>query len=411
MILRFTTVIFCSISQALAGDYQVTIEYSLPPLNSAASMTLNGTGSLTDPGSGSPILTIELGSETIDYFPGLIFGSFNNINLTYTGSSGEITGSWDVTNPFNPAGVGPVLIPLNGGGDISDWNQVTPLSGGSSSGEFDDPDGELNILSWSIEDLDGPDKPPTGDPYIQISSNVVYEFFGSPIFDGPLPSTPIAPYEYPPGPVGWQPQGFSWSGWNANGCSFEANEGSESYDYFDGYGGSDFFQYSSALTLEVQFLATQPLLWGTAGNYGYELKNLESDSSTAGVLSELNGTILVPGSYRLTLMDENYGESYESINQYGCAWDCVQCDCTDCCPEEFYQETYSGYLVSGSYTLEPAPPTCPADINNDENVDFGDLIQLISKWGNCPDCPEDINNDGEVNFTDLLQLSSAWGPC
>ena len=209
----------------------------------------------------------------------------------------------------------------------------------------------------------------------------------------------------------WQSQGFSWSGWSANGCSFEANEGSENFDYFDGYGGSNFFQYTSSLTLEVNFLATEPLLWTTTGNYGYELRNLRSDTSTAGVLSELDGTILDPGSYRLTLMDEDYGSPYESINRYGCAWDCVQCDCTDCCPEEFYQETYSGYLVSGSYTLEPAPPACPADINNDASVDFGDLVQLISKWGNCPDCPEDINSDGEVNFTDLLQITSTWGPC
>jgi len=411
MIFRTTSVIFCAISQTMAGDYQVTVEYSLPPLNTAQTMTLNGTGSLTDPESGPSILTIHLGSQNINYFPGLIFGSFNNINLTYTGATGQITGDWDVTNPFNPAGNGPVLIPLNGGGDISSWNQVVPFTGGSSSGEFDDPDGELSILSWSIEDLDGPDNPPTGEPYIQISSNVVYELSGSPLFAGQLPSTSIAAYEYPPGPNEWQPQGFSWSGWDANGCSFQANEGSESYEYFDGYGGSDFFQYTSSLTFEVRFLVTEPLLWNTTGNYGYELRNLRSDTSTAGVLSELNGTILAPGNYLLMLLDGGFGDPYESINQYGCAWDCVQCDCTDCCPEEFYQETYSGYLVSGSYTLEPAPAACPADLNNDGSVDFSDLVQLISKWGNCPNCPEDINSDGEVNFTDLLQITSTWGPC
>ena len=107
-----------------------------------------------------PILTIALDSEPIDYFPGFIFGSFNNINLTYSGSTGEITGDWDVINPFNPASEGPVLIPLNGGGDISAWNQVVPLTGGSSSAVFNDPAGAMNILSWSIEDLDGPDSPP-----------------------------------------------------------------------------------------------------------------------------------------------------------------------------------------------------------------------------------------------------------
>ena len=103
MIFRTTSVIFCAISQTMAGDYQVTVEYSLPPLNTAQTMTLNGTGSLTDPESGPSILTIHLGSQNINYFPGLIFGSFNNINLTYTGATGQITGDWDVTNPFNPA--------------------------------------------------------------------------------------------------------------------------------------------------------------------------------------------------------------------------------------------------------------------------------------------------------------------
>ena len=158
-------------------------------------------------------------------------------------------------------------------------------------------------------------------------------------------------------------------------------------------------------------MATEILLWTTTGNYGYELRDLQSDTSTTGVLSALNGTLLNPGSYRLTLMDDGHGEPYESINQYGCGWDCVQCDCTDCCPEEIYQERYSGYLVTGAYTLEPAPPACPADINNDETVGFPDLVQLISKWGSCSDCPEDINADGEVNFPDLLQITSAWGPC
>ena len=404
-------VMLCAISHSLADDYQVTVEYILC-CNEPRTMTLNGTGSLVDPGSGSPILTIALDSEPIDYFPGFIFGSFNNINLTYSGSTGEITGDWDVINPFNPASEGPVLIPLNDGGDISAWNEMVPLTGGSSSAVFNDPAGVMNILSWSIEDLDGPDSP-TEDFYIQINSNVVYELNGSPIFDGPLPATSTSAYQSPGSYPGgeWQVQGFSWSGWNANGCSFEANEGSENYDYFDGYGGSFFSQYASALTLEVRFLATVPLLWTTTGNYGYELRNLKSNTSTTGVLSELNGTVLDPGTYLLMLMDDDYGEPYESINRYGCAWDCTQCDCTDCCPEEFYQETYDGYLVSGSYTLEPAPTACPADINSDGSVGFQDLVQLISKWGNCPDCPEDINSDGEVNFTDLLQITSTWGPC
>ena len=166
-------VMLFAISHSLADDYQVTVEYILC-CNEPRTMTLNCTGSLVDPGSGSRILTIALDSEPIDYFPGFIFGSFNNINLTYSGTTGEITGDWDVINPFNPASEGPVLIPLNDGGDISAWNPVVPLTGGSSSAVFNDPAGVMNILSWSIKDLDGPDST-TEDSYIQINSNVVYE--------------------------------------------------------------------------------------------------------------------------------------------------------------------------------------------------------------------------------------------
>ena len=411
MLFRCASVIFCGISHTLAGDYRVTVEYSLPPFDILGSFQVDGTGTFADPGTGQPTLTIGLDDANIVYFGGLIQGSFNNINISYTGTTGQMTGDWDVPNGFNPATIGPVIIPLADGGATGSWDQIAPLTGGASDAVFQDPNGELKVLSWSIEDLDGPDEPPIGQPYVQLNSNLVYELNGWTIFDSQLPSTPTAVYEDPGGLGVWAPQGFSWAGWDSTGCSFEANEGAENYEYFDGYGGSDFFQYSSSLTLNITFWATEPLLWSTTGNYGYELRDLRSETSTTGVLSELNGAVLAPGSYRLTLMDDNHGEYYENVNQYGCAWDCVQCDCTDCCPEEFYQETYYGYLVSGSYALSPAPPACPADVNNDGSVDFGDLIQLISKWGNCLDCPEDVSLDGEVDFTDLLVVLTEWGPC
>ena len=238
--------VFCGIGQAWAGEYQVTVEYSLPPLYSTASMTLNGTGSFTDPGSGSPILTIDLGSATINYLPGVIFGSFNGISLSYAGSTGEITGDWDVTNSFNPSASGPVTIPLDGGGDISAWDQVTPLTGGPSAGQFDDPSGELNILSWTVEDLDGPDNPPTGQPYIQLNSNAVYALSGSSVFNGPLPSTTISSYEYPQGPGVWQPQGFLGRD-DAHGCSLKPMKAPAPTTILTGM-GEEFSQYAASLT-------------------------------------------------------------------------------------------------------------------------------------------------------------------
>ena len=411
MIFRSTGLIFCAISHTQAGDYRLTIEYSIPPFDIVGSVQTVGSGTLVDLGTGVPTLTIGLNDADVVYFGGIISGSFSDISIAYTGTTGQISGNWNVPNAFNPATFGSVIMPLTDGEATDSWDQIAPLTGGESDAVFQDPNGELKIKGWTIEDLDGPENPAIDQPYLQFNSSVNYEIDGWPIFDGPLPTSSVFEYEYPSGYSGWSEQGFSWFGWNADGCQFEANEGSESYEYFDGYGGSINAQYFSSLTFQVAFVATEDLIWSTTGNYGYELKNLSSSVNTSGILSDLNGGVLSPGIYSLRLFDGNFGESYEWVDQYGCGWNCQQCDCTDCCPEEIYQESGQGYLVNGSYTLEPAPAACLADINSDGSVGFPDLVQLISKWGNCPDCPEDINSDGEVNFTDLLQITSTWGPC
>ncbi len=54
---------------------------------------------------------------------------------------------------------------------------------------------------------------------------------------------------------------------------------------------------------------------------------------------------------------------------------------------------------------------CPADINNDGQVNVTDLLAVIGAWGACTGCSADINNDGQVNVTDLLAVIGAWGPC
>lgn len=65
-------------------------------------------------------------------------------------------------------------------------------------------------------------------------------------------------------------------------------------------------------------------------------------------------------------------------------------------------------------SLIPAPD-CPADINNDGQVNVTDLLAVIGAWGACPappaSCTADINTDGQVNVTDLLAVIGAWGSC
>jgi hypothetical protein len=67
----------------------------------------------------------------------------------------------------------------------------------------------------------------------------------------------------------------------------------------------------------------------------------------------------------------------------------------------------------GEAALEGGDP-CPADLDGNDGVGFGDLLVLLSAWGPCPPeptCPEDLDGSGEVEFGDLLMLLSAWGPC
>jgi len=66
-----------------------------------------------------------------------------------------------------------------------------------------------------------------------------------------------------------------------------------------------------------------------------------------------------------------------------------------------------------SVELSAAP--CPADFNNDGNVDGADLGVLISSWGPCApppaSCVADITGNGTVDGGDLGLLIAAWGAC
>lgn len=54
---------------------------------------------------------------------------------------------------------------------------------------------------------------------------------------------------------------------------------------------------------------------------------------------------------------------------------------------------------------------CPADVDGNGAVEFGDILLILGAWGPCGDCPEDIDGNGAVEFADLLLLLGAWGPC
>lgn len=52
------------------------------------------------------------------------------------------------------------------------------------------------------------------------------------------------------------------------------------------------------------------------------------------------------------------------------------------------------------------------DLDGDGTVGFGDLLVLLSAWGDCPGggapCPADLDGGGSVDFADVLILLSSW---
>lgn len=51
---------------------------------------------------------------------------------------------------------------------------------------------------------------------------------------------------------------------------------------------------------------------------------------------------------------------------------------------------------------------CPADFNQDGNVNAADVTLLLSSWGSAGG---DVNGDGTTNATDLAELLLSWGLC
>ncbi len=57
---------------------------------------------------------------------------------------------------------------------------------------------------------------------------------------------------------------------------------------------------------------------------------------------------------------------------------------------------------------------CPGDVDEDGEVGFADVLEMLLAWGDCPpdtDCLADVTRDGRVDFADVLELLANWGPC
>lgn len=74
------------------------------------------------------------------------------------------------------------------------------------------------------------------------------------------------------------------------------------------------------------------------------------------------------------------------------------------------EETQGFAAVITGAVSEPAPDTCPADLDASGDVGAGDLAQLLALWGTS-DAAANLDGLGVVDGGDLAALLAAWGPC
>jgi hypothetical protein len=55
---------------------------------------------------------------------------------------------------------------------------------------------------------------------------------------------------------------------------------------------------------------------------------------------------------------------------------------------------------------------CDADADDSGSVDTGDILLILSFWGDCPaPCPADVDGSGAVDVGDILLVIANWGDC
>ena len=71
-----------------------------------------------------------------------------------------------------------------------------------------------------------------------------------------------------------------------------------------------------------------------------------------------------------------------------------------------FTQAYPAYHSTGGAAW--IPDHCPADFDDDGDVDTADLLYLLGAWGTGDG---DVDGDGDTDTADLLALLGAWGEC
>ncbi len=67
-------------------------------------------------------------------------------------------------------------------------------------------------------------------------------------------------------------------------------------------------------------------------------------------------------------------------------------------------------IIVDQVCITPTPTVCPADLNNDGQVDGADLGLLLAAW-NSNDANADLDGSGLVDGADLGLILASWGDC
>ena len=123
--------------------------------------------------------------------------------------------------------------------------------------------------------------------------------------------------------------------------------------------------------------------------------------------ASITGTPVVQGSYRVDIYVNGwvtvFGFPFSQEEVFGSfVLNLGESGCTD---EAAVNFNPNAVLDDGSCVLD----TCFGDVNGDNSVTVGDLLEILAEFGCTEGCSTDISGDGSTTVSDLLELLSVFG--